>query len=60
MANKPRFAKCSLVTHDRRIRMQVLKIRSDGKGGYEYKIRYYNSLFGAYWVPENELYPNMV
>lgn len=60
MPKAPRFQKRSLVAHGRSIRMHVLKIRQTADGRYEYKIRYYNSFFGAYWVPERELYPNMV
>lgn len=58
--NAPRFQKRSLVEHHGSIRMQVLKIRQTESGGYEYKIRHYNSLVGAYWAPERELHPNMV
>lgn len=35
-------------------RMQVLKIRLNAHGQYEYKIRYYNAFFGAYWISEEK------
>lgn len=51
----PIFRKGTIVSHGNRPRMQVLKIRKTESGQYECKIRYYNALFGAYWVHEREL-----
>lgn len=51
----PRHSGGSMVSHGNSGRMQVIRIRLTDEGEYEYKIRYYNALFGAYWVTEKEL-----
>jgi predicted small secreted protein len=52
---QPRHRTGSIISYGNSSRMQVLKIRWSDSEGYEYKLRYYNSLFGGFWVSEKNL-----